>query len=157
MLNFFEFVEENCLLRCDEGEATLTITDPLEFHRDLAENVGEVLSLDLGATRTNILSLVPSPHLKNNLSVDLVDDDAIEIEIFLGDGIETEEELSDLLTKHWFDVSRVMNILDPGSWGSQYLYNMRGMTIPAYDIADCPNCGEPIDYCVGHGFIEDWD
>lgn len=157
MFDFFEFVEEGCLLRCDEGEATLTITDPLNFHRELAGKVGEVLTLDSAIARTNIIALVPSAHLMHNLSVDYVDDDTMEIEIFLGDGVETEQQLSDLLTRYWFDVSRVLNILDPGSWGYQYLYSMRGMTEPAYDIADCPNCGDPIDYCLGHGYIEDWE
>ena len=155
--SFYEWLDDFSL-ECDNGRGYVSIVDPLNFHVERAENIGHELTFDPRALSDNVAHLLRNhPDLIGCVDTDF-SDESLNIDFFIGDNIADEKQLEECFNKAWGAVATVLNSLDPGSFGSGYLFDMPDMTtLSGYDeFPDCDFCGEPIDYCLGgHEWIEE--
>lgn len=158
MLDSFHECHDGFTVECDNGHAYVSICDNLQFHVERAENLGHELTFNSRALSDNIAHLLRGwPSLVGCVDT-AFNDESLTIEFFIGENIQDETQLETCFNKAWGAVATVLNALDPGSFGSGYLFDMPEMTAPKWgcEFPECEFCGEPIDYCLGgHEWIEE--
>ncbi|ABF57544.1 gp94 [Corynebacterium phage P1201] len=155
--SFYEWLDDFSL-ECDNGRGYVSIAEPLDVHIESAENVGHELTFNPRVLSDNIEHLLRNyPDLSGCVDT-AFHEDCLHIDFFIGENIADEKQLEDCFNRAWGAIATVLNSLDPGSFGSAYLFDMQGMTtLKGYDeCPDCEFCGEPLDYCLGgHEWIEE--
>lgn len=104
----------------DEGEVTLEYREGWHFHNDRA---GGIISTDEGAVRTQLVALMP--EYRDSLDV-INDESGLVVSVFVGKNTDYGDEW-DVINNHWDFIATILNVTDPGTFNSPYLFDMPGV------------------------------
>ena len=116
------------LERYEDGEVDLIFTEDMHFHVQRADELGAELTYDEGAIRNMFRSalrreLPPADYIwaQHHLAVELLDDESLEVQMFLGSFPEefSDDELTELA---WPFAAALAYVTDPGTFTSPYVF-----------------------------------
>lgn len=124
--HFDSSMGETLIVDCDMGDADISFRDTLQFHEERGEELGYTPNVDPGSIRVAIAG--GDSEILNRLCVD-VDNDYIFFSYFLGGGLKSRDEINQAIDSQWGRIGHILNQLDPGTFGSTYLFDQDSMRL----------------------------